>query len=37
MNAYNVQVRYYIDEAGSPFDIATTTVDIPAARPSRMK
>ena len=23
MNAYNVQVKYYIDENGSPFDIAT--------------
>ena len=28
MNAYNVQVKYYIDEAGIPFDIATATVDI---------
>jgi len=30
MNAYNVQVKYYIDEGGIPFDIATSTVDIPA-------
>lgn len=30
MNAYNVHVRYYINEAGTPFDIATKTVDIPA-------
>lgn len=30
MNAYNVQVRYYIDDVGGPFDIATSTVDIPA-------
>ncbi|MEM7828181.1 MAG: CARDB domain-containing protein, partial [Candidatus Aenigmatarchaeota archaeon] len=30
MNAYNVQVKYYIDEAGRPFEIATVTVDIPA-------
>jgi subtilase family serine protease len=30
MNAYNVKVKYYIDEAGTPFDIAMTTVDIPA-------
>lgn len=28
MNAYNVQVKYYIDEAGIPFDIATATVDV---------
>ncbi len=30
MNAYNMQLKYYIDEAGTPFDIATATVDIPA-------
>lgn len=30
LNAYNVQVRYYIDEAGGPFELATATVDIPA-------
>jgi large repetitive protein len=30
MNAYNVQVRYYIDESGDPFDIATSTLDIQA-------
>ena len=30
MNAYSVQVRYYIDEAGGPFDIGTSTVDLPA-------
>ena len=30
MNAYNVQLRYYIDEPGDTFDIATVTVDIPA-------
>ena len=30
MNAYNVQVKYYIDEAGAPFDIGTSTVNIPA-------
>jgi len=28
-NAYNVQLRYYIDDA-APFDIATLTVDIPS-------
>ena len=30
MNAYNVQVRYFIDEPGNPFEIATRTVDVPA-------
>jgi Tol biopolymer transport system component/subtilase family serine protease len=30
MNAYNVQVKYYIDVNGTPFDIATSTVDVPA-------
>lgn len=30
MNAYNVQVRYYVEDTGGPFDIATATVDIPA-------
>ncbi len=29
-DAYNVQVKYYIDDPGGPFDIATSTVDIPA-------
>lgn len=29
-DAYNVHVRYYIDEPGAPFDLATATVDIPA-------
>jgi hypothetical protein len=29
MNANNLQVRYYIDEAGNALDIATVTVDIP--------
>ncbi|MEW6215271.1 MAG: CARDB domain-containing protein, partial [Nitrospirota bacterium] len=29
MNAYNVQIKYYIDET-APFDIATATIDIPA-------
>ncbi len=29
-NAYNVHVKYYIDELGLPFDIGTSTVDIPA-------
>jgi len=24
MNAYSVQVRYFIDEAGAPFEIATS-------------
>lgn len=30
MNAYNVQVKYYLDEPGAPFEIATQTVQIPA-------
>jgi subtilase family serine protease/prenyltransferase beta subunit len=30
INAYDVQVKYYIDEVGGPIDIATVTVDIPA-------
>ncbi len=30
MNAYNVQLKYYIDGPGEAFDIATVTVDIPA-------
>ena len=30
MDAYDVQLRYYIDETGEPFDIAASTVDIPA-------
>ncbi len=30
MNAYNVQVHYYIDDPVSPFEIATRTADIPA-------
>jgi len=30
LNAYNVQIKYYIDEAGGPFELATATVDIPA-------
>jgi flagellar hook assembly protein FlgD/Tol biopolymer transport system component len=30
MNAYNVQVMYFIDDPGAPFEIATQTVDIPA-------
>jgi len=29
MNAYNVQVKYYLDITGAPFDISTQTVDIP--------
>ncbi len=29
-NAYNVQVKYYIDEVSGKIDIATATVDIPA-------
>ena len=29
-DAYNVQVKYYIDDPGGPFDIATSAVDIPA-------
>jgi flagellar hook assembly protein FlgD len=30
MNAYNVQLKYYIDDPKGEFDIATSTVDIPA-------
>jgi len=30
MNAYNVQLKYYIDDPQGAFDIATATVDIPA-------
>jgi flagellar hook assembly protein FlgD len=30
MNAYIVQVKYYIDDPTTPFEIATQTVDIPA-------
>jgi len=30
LNAYNVQVRYYIDDPGAPFEIATATADLPA-------
>ena len=30
LNAYNVQVKYYIDDPQSPIDIGTTTIDIPA-------
>ncbi|HWR58661.1 MAG TPA: CARDB domain-containing protein, partial [Thermodesulfovibrionales bacterium] len=30
MNAYNVQVKYYIDDPQNPFHIATETIDIPA-------
>ena len=30
MNAYNVPVRFYIDDPSAPQDIATLTVDIPA-------
>jgi len=30
MNAYNVQIKYYIDETGALFDIGTSTVNIPA-------
>ena len=30
MNAYNVQVKYYIDDQTAPVDIATQTVDVPA-------
>ncbi|MEW6571053.1 MAG: CARDB domain-containing protein [Nitrospirota bacterium] len=30
MNAYKVQIKYFIDEEGIPFDIGTETVDIPA-------
>ncbi|KAF0220892.1 MAG: fibronectin I domain-containing [Geobacteraceae bacterium] len=29
-DAYNVQVRFFIDEPGAPFEIATITTDIPA-------
>ena len=30
INAYNVQVKYYIDDPQGAFDIGTSTVDIPA-------
>ncbi len=30
MNAYNVQVKYYIDDPVNPLEIATQTIDIPA-------
>lgn len=30
MNAYSVPVRFFIDESGTPVEIATATVDIPA-------
>ncbi len=30
MNAYAVQIRYFIDEAGAPFEIGMSTVNIPA-------
>ncbi len=30
MNAYNVQVKYFIDNAGAPYDISTQTIDVPA-------
>ncbi len=30
MNAYNVPVRFFIDEPGAPLDIAMVTLDIPA-------
>ena len=30
MNAYNVQIMYFIDEAGAPLEIGTSTVNIPA-------
>lgn len=29
-NAYNVQLRFFIDEPGAPFEIATITTDIPS-------
>jgi subtilase family serine protease len=28
MNAYNVQVKYYLDDPATPFELATQTVDI---------
>ncbi|MDH3976759.1 MAG: hypothetical protein OEV42_21050, partial [Deltaproteobacteria bacterium] len=30
MDAYNVQVRYFIDEVDNPHEIATVTIDVPA-------
>jgi subtilase family serine protease len=30
MNAYNAQVKYFIDDPMNPFAIATSTIDIPA-------
>ena len=30
MNAYNVQVKYFIDDTTAPVDIVTQTVDVPA-------
>jgi len=30
MNAYNVKVKYFIDESANPYEIGTMTVDIPA-------
>ncbi len=30
VDAFNVQLKYFIDETEGPFDIATVTVDIPA-------
>ncbi len=30
MNAYNVQVKYFIDDPSSPYELGTMTVDIPA-------
>lgn len=30
MNAYNVQIRHFIDDPGAPLDIGTATVNIPA-------
>jgi len=29
-NAYNAQIRFFIDESGAPYEIATLTTDIPA-------
>ena len=30
MNAYNVQVKYFIDDTGNPYELGTMTIDIPA-------
>ena len=30
MNAYNAQVKYFIDDPANPFVIATSTIDVPA-------